>query len=373
VDFIFFVEAASGHFYDLAGSEHAEMSARALDASGTCSSLEAKVKFLRQKEAYAEHPTSVQAIETHMSWVFPTDRHAYKLKKPVRYEFLDFSTIDARHRDCEEEIRLNRRLAPDVYLDLVPLTLIGEGKLSLGAAGQVIDWLVKMRRLPAHRMLDQALKHRAVSEAEIRAVARLLARFDRASAPIEMTPVEYRKRFADDIVENLRELTKPAFGLAPDRLSRLTAAQFELLAHEPGLFNARLTAGKVIEAHGDLRPEHICLETPPVIIDCLEFKREFRILDAADELAFLAMECDRLGAPHVGETVFETYTAMTGDRSEARLVSFYKSYRALLRAKIAIWHLKEPSVLDPTYWIGLANDYLRLAEGYAERLLRNQA
>jgi aminoglycoside phosphotransferase family enzyme len=123
-------------------------------------------------------------------------------------------------------------------------------------------------------------------------------------------------------------------------------------------------AGKIIEAHGDLRPEHIWLGEEPVVIDCLEFKREFRILDIADELAYLAMECEHMGAPAVGQIFLETYGEVTKDKPPDKLLHFYKSYRATLRAKISIWHIKDSKVRNPSKWSSLAREYLQLADDH---------
>lgn len=139
--------------------------------------LDAKVEALRQPSIYPENPSRVTALETHMSWVFLTDDRAYKLKKPVRYEFLDFSTIEARRHDCEEELRLNWRLAKDVYLDVVPLVADADGNLHLGGDGVAVDWLVKMRRLPAERTLQEAIRNNSYTDDDIARVASLLSRF----------------------------------------------------------------------------------------------------------------------------------------------------------------------------------------------------
>src|SRR5262249_4067578 len=124
--------------------------------------VEQKIAFLSRPEAYPEPTRRVEMKETHMSWVFLTDTKAWKLKKPVRYDFLDFSTREARRRDCEEELRLNRRLAPDVYYGIAPLTIDPQGGMRLAGAGETIDWLVRMRRLPADRMLDWAIANQTV-------------------------------------------------------------------------------------------------------------------------------------------------------------------------------------------------------------------
>jgi aminoglycoside phosphotransferase family enzyme len=298
-----------------------------------------------------------------MSWVFLTDAEAWKLKKPVRYDYLDFSTPEARRRNCEEEVRLNRRLSPEVYLGLAPLTIDARGDLQLAGKGEVIDWLVRMRRLPADRMLDRAIGDRTVSAADARKVGALLARFYKQAPPVAMTASEYRSRLAADVLASRQELANPEYGLPVDLLESIASAQLAFLKQESELFDDRARAGKIIEAHGDLRPEHICLEREPVIIDCLEFNRDFRILDPASELAFLALECERLGAPWVGDLILATYRDETGDRPPERLLVFYKSYHACLRAKIAVWHLKDHE--DWAKWTNKATRYLRLADSIA--------
>jgi aminoglycoside phosphotransferase family enzyme len=127
--------------------------------------ISTKVAFLRQSASYPGHPSGVDVIQTHMSWVFLTDRLVYKLKKPVRFEFLDFSTLERRHHDCQEEVRLNRRLAQGVYLGVTPLTVDAAGRLHLNGEGEAADWLVKMQRLPRERMLDHAIATGRADEA----------------------------------------------------------------------------------------------------------------------------------------------------------------------------------------------------------------
>ena len=330
--------------------------------------LAAKLAFLGRAESYPDPTVSVRAVESHMSWVFLTDRYAYKLKKPVRYPFLDFSTVEARKFHCEEEVRLNRRLAGEAYIGTVPLCLDHAGAMRLAGTGTPVDWLVKMHRLPAERMLDAAIASGTVEDSEVRTVARKLARFYGAAPPADMTADAYRARFEQDIRANLAELSRPVFNLPRDAVEGSCAAQLDLLERERSLFDERVAGGRVIEAHGDLRPEHICLGTQPVIIDCLEFNRDFRILDVADELSFFGLECDRLGAPQVGQTVFAVYAEMANDHPPAKLLDFYKSYRACMRAKLCMWHLLEPARSDGQKWLPLALDYLERAENCAARL-----
>ena len=309
----------------------------------------------------------VEAIETHMSWVFLTDAHAYKLKKPVRYPFLDFSTLEARRLDCLEEVRLNRRLADWVYLGVLPLTAERDGKLRLestGGAGEPVDWLVHMRRLPGERMLDRAIDDGTVREPDVRRAAAVLARFYRDAEPVTLGPPGFRKRFEHDLEVNRRDTLDEAHGLPVTLIDRVHDGLAALLAADPAIFERRVDDGRVIEGHGDLRPDHICLIEQPVVIDCIEFNRHFRIVDAADELAFLGMECDRVDAPWIGRVFLEVYREITGDDPPHRLVCFHKANRAVLRAKISIWHLRDDDVANPQKWFDKAMSYLHLAERY---------
>lgn len=324
--------------------------------------LATKVAFLRRPDSYAERPSQVQAVETHMSWVFLTDAYAYKLKKPVRYPFLDFGTLEARRRDCEEEVRLNRRLAPDVYLGTVALTLTSRNILALNGGGVPIEWLVSMQRLPAELMLDQQLRLGRASTGALRDLARKLAAFYRAAPPVDWSAEEYRARLEQDVRSNHDQLLQPEFDLPRTAVEHVAARLLQLLHREPVLFGRRAAERRIVEAHGDLRPEHICLLPDPVVIDCLEFNRDFRLLDPVDELAFLAMECERLHAPFVSSILFEVYRAETGDDPPDQLVRFYASHRACLRAKLAVWHLRDAENHRTAHWQARAAHYLDLAK-----------
>lgn len=327
--------------------------------------LAQKVAFLRQPGAYPFATEGVDVIETHMSWVFLAGGHVYKLKKPVRYSYLDFRTVDARHQDCLEEVRLNRRLANGIYLGVVPLVAGSIDSLSLGGKGCVVDWLVHMRRLPGDRMLDYRIRRSLLQADEIDPAAHRLADFYRGLSPVEITPAENRRRFRDDIEENHSELTDPAFGLSASQIDDLCGRHQRFLDQEASVIDRRVLDGRVIEGHGDLRPQHVCLTDPPVVIDCLEFNRDFRLLDAADELAYLSLECERLGAAPAGRRFFAIYRRVTGDHPPPPLLHFYASFRATLRAKIAIWHNRDDGIREPDKWVRRARAYLALAEQHA--------
>jgi aminoglycoside phosphotransferase family enzyme/predicted kinase len=334
--------------------------------NGNGDELAARIAFLSRPENYPESTTRVERIETHQSWVFLTERHAYKLKKPVQTEYVDLRDVSSRRRNCNDEVRLNRRLSEDVYLAAVPLAKDAAGDLTFGQDDAVVEWLVKMRRLPADRMLDWLILKGATRRADVAALVRRLCAFYGQCPPTRIAPAAYRQHFTDGIAAYRRELCRAAYGLSVERVDRISALQLAYLSHAE-TFDARVSEGRIVEGHGDLRPEHICLEAEPQIIDCLEFSRSLRTLDTIDELGFLALECERLGAPSIGAQILDAYRAQTGDAAPAALVDFYQSYRACVRAVLAILHLRGPTPHVPDKWRGRANEYLELARAHVER------
>lgn len=331
-----------------------------MDATRTATvTLADKVARLQRCETYAERTRAVETIETHLSYVFLTDRYAYKLKKPVRDRSHDLLTLEARRLNCEEEVRLNRRLAPDVYLGVSALTA-SPGALVLEGLGEPVEWLVKMRRLQRGLMLDAALKEGRVGEQDIRRFTAVLAEFYRVAARAALTPGAYRARFAHTIANNRDALAQGRYGLDSDLVARISAAQLAFLDRNARRIGSR--AHTLVEGHGDLRPEHVCLSDPPVFIDCLEFDRSLRIVDPVDELGYLAMECRFLGHKPVAESILNAYFAATGDFVNESLIRFYQSCRAVTRAKLAAWHLDDAVVNGGREkWSAHARGYLRLA------------
>lgn len=329
------------------------------------------VEHLRRREAYRERPSQVELKETHISWVFLTDRFAYKLKKPVHFDFLDFSTPEARRRACEAELRLNARLARSAYLRVLPITSSGDGKFALEGRGTPVDWVVKMRRLPDDQMLDALIRRQALSAAQVDELADFLARFYYGLSPVTTETRAYRQTLEAHVRGNRGELLDEAHHLPLALAKRIHAAQLLTLLVEGEQFESRVCDGRIVEGHGDLRPEHICLEAPPAVFDCIEFNAEFRRLDAADELAFLAMECDRLGANWIGRRIIDAYRRKTGDRFSELLWNFYKCYRACVRAKVAALRSAEGVAEGPSPAASpdpSAVEYLNLADRYAARL-----
>lgn len=331
---------------------------------------ESIVGFLARTASYSPRPARVDVLETHISHVFLTDRLALKLKKPVRFDFVDYSTLEARRIACEDEVRLNRRLAPDVYLGVSAITRDSEGRLSVDGPGVIVDYVVRMRRIDTSLALDAMLKTGRLSAAQVDGLARRLAAFYTAAAPLTVRPDEYRRRVDEHVRDNLSVLANPVNGLDRDSVWSVHAAQARLLATASHLFDARVCDGRIIDGHGDLRPEHIILEQPPIVFDCVEFSSALRKVDVADELAFLAMECDRLGAEWVGQRVFEAYLRTSGDRPPNELIAFYKCYRACVRAKVAVLRSRQLATDARQTAVAEAAADIDLARTYADSLGR---
>jgi aminoglycoside phosphotransferase family enzyme/predicted kinase len=327
-------------------------------------------RFLSWPRAYPERTARVTVRETHISRVFLTDRFAYKLKKPVQFEFVDFSTIELRRRACEEEVRLNRRLAKQVYLGILPITRGPGGMLRLGGDGPAVDWVVKMRRLPEDRMLDQLIESGRLRPKDVDRLATVLAAYYHRAPPLVLQPERYRAELQRHVVANSDELRSAKHALPGSLVKRVHTAQHLFLRSSAELLDARVCDGRIIDGHGDLRPEHVCLDGTPVVFDCLEFSPELRRLDVLDELCFFAMECELLGADWVGQRVLEAYFAQSGDRPPQRLQWFYRCYRACVRAKVAALRSHQLEGREADDAAALAAAYLALADKYAMFLAR---
>jgi aminoglycoside phosphotransferase family enzyme len=314
--------------------------------------LETKLAFLRS-QGTLDHVG--ECIETHMAWVFLTEDRAWKLKKPVRMPYLDHTSLEQRHHSCVQELRLGRRLAANVYLDVVPL-VAGPRGLALGGEGEIVDWLVAMRRLPAARMLPRMLAAGAATPADADALAELLVAFHRDAPRVPWSGADYRRRLRTTLVAQSAELVDR--GAARARVDAIAAAQLAALDREAPLLDRRITDGRVVDAHGDLRPEHVCLESPPVVIDPLEFNDELRMLDAASELAFFALECERLRAAWFGNRLLVHYLERSGDRVPPAVFALYHNQHALTRALIALRHLDDATPADQPRWRAAADQYL---------------
>ncbi|MBS0421245.1 MAG: hypothetical protein JSR66_26290 [Proteobacteria bacterium] len=332
-----------------------------------------KLAFLRRADSYHEGEGPVEVIETHFAWIFLTASHAYKMKKPERHVW-DYSLLDVRERGCRAELRLNRRLAASVYLDLVPLSCEHDGRLVLGRGQTVVDWLIKMRRLPAARALDVSFRSSGcICSREQRGVIALLSRFYRAAAHRPMPPEGYLRSLSARIARNGKDLTAPDLRVNPLWVEQIVRNQQQFVRENLVLLGAR--SSHLVDGHGDLRPEHIFLDGPagvPCAIDCLEFDANLRRLDPAEELAFLMLECKRLGAHGFADQLGTGVLAGLTDAVSPELIHFYMSCQALNRAKVAAWHLRDRrGARRVRHWRARTDSYLEDADHYARWAVSN--
>ncbi len=322
-----------------------------------------KVAFLRSTDSYPEHPARVEVIETHFSWVFLTETHAYKLKKPVKGDGFDFRSIEARRRNAATEVRLNRRLAPDVYLGVVPITLSADGKLAIGGTGTAIDWLVEMVRLNAEQTLERRMGIHDLNNIDIVALARRLAGFYATASRVRLSLAQFGIRINRELSACERTFRLAGMPHLLNSLNRSRRCLVCFLNRRGVLFRERIHRGRIVDGHGDLRPEHIYLNGAPRIIDCLEFRDDLRLIDPVSEIAYLVLECRRLGNDRVKTQLLRHYRQRTGDNPSRDLLHFYSALNALIRARIAIQHLSEPGARAPAEWISRATEYLNIAGG----------
>jgi aminoglycoside phosphotransferase family enzyme len=325
-------------------------------------STEDKVGFLANPGSYPHAPETVRIEETHMSWVFLAGDLVYKLKKPVRYPFLDFGTLSAREHFVREEVRLNRRLAPEVYLAATPLSLDEAGHLTVGPGVRAVDWLVTMRRLPDERMLDRLIATGSLTPQMVERLADRLSDFFKSAPPQAPAPDQFLGRYLREQEQTAAILRDPGFRFDGERVDaalRRFESMFE--AAQP-LLEARIRTGRIVEGHGDLRPEHVCMTDPIAIIDCLEFNPALRQLDPFEELAYLGLECARYGVDWVFPILYWHCASRLDDKPPDELLRFYWTYRALLRARLSLAHLLEPNPRTPEKWRPLAWRYIELAE-----------
>jgi aminoglycoside phosphotransferase family enzyme/predicted kinase len=302
---------------------------------------------LSQPEAYPYVVAHVEVRQTHISLVFLAGPWVYKAKKPVQLGFLDFSTLERRHHFCQEEVRLNRRLAPSVYQGVVPVVRDGRG-LRLEGEGEAVEWAVKMVRLPDDATLEQRLRCGEVGAEELRGLARRLAEFHaHAEAGEHIVAFGQWEVVARNARENFQQ-SEPLIGRTVHRdvFRRVQALTEAHLAELAPLIRRRAEQGHTRDTHGDLRLDHVYLTPDVVILDCIEFNERFRFADPVADMAFLVMDLQYHGYRALARLFTEAYLEAAVDQEGRQLVPFYTAYRAVVRGKVEGLKLLESEVPD---------------------------
>ncbi len=328
------------------------------------------LEALLDPAAYDEPTTSVVLLQTHVSFLFLADRFVYKIKKPVDFGFLNFATLDRRRFYCEEEVRLNRRLCPDMYLGVVEIREFDEG-VCLDGRGEIIDYAVKMKRLPSERMLDRLLELDAVSVDDIREIALAIGEFhlhaERSREIDTYGSIEVIRR---NWLENFSQV-EPFLSrtLSTTDLHFMREWVERFLVEKGDLFAERVAHGFIRDCDGDIHSANICLADRVYIFDCIEFNARFRFSDTAADLAFLLMDLEYRNRRDLAEILLHEYCAVTGDRGLTGVLDFYRVYRAFVRGKVESFRLDDPQIDDLAKERARkrARRYFRLARGSIAR------
>ena len=325
------------------------------------------VQALLDPKAYPDPPQKVELAQTQMSFIFLADDYVYKVKKPVDLGYLDYTTLEKRRFYCQREVELNRRLCPDAYLGVLPVTR-HRGHISLGGQGRAVEYAVKMRRLPQEAMMNVLLANGRVSSEMLAGVAAKLAEFHQQA---ETNATIGTFGGLDAITVNTEEnfsQTEKYIGrtISREQYRRIRDYTNRFVKENASLFRRRIADGRIRDCHGDLHAAHICFCDGICIYDCIEFNDRFRYGDVASEVAFLAMDLDRYGRADLSGDFVNAYVARSQDRELLALLDFYKCYRAYVRGKVESFKLDDPHISpeEKTEVLTVARHYFELAESY---------
>jgi aminoglycoside phosphotransferase family enzyme len=293
------------------------------------------VAALLEPSAYPEPTGTVELIQTHISWVFLTADFAYKVKKPVDLDFLNFTTLRRRHHYLQEELILNRRLCPEIYLEVLPITTEG-GRVQVGGRGQPVEYVLKMVRMPQERMMDEVADRGELTREHLdRIIARLVPFYQQAATGPRINKYGEPAIITYNHEENFSRTENLAGDLFPRELfAEIRDFARSFLARHQGLFLERIKEGRIRDCHGDLHMKNICLADGVYVFDCIEFNPRFRYGDVAADIDFLAMDLDFHGLRDLSRYFLERFAATSGDPDLLQMLDFYKCYRAYVRGKI---------------------------------------
>lgn len=310
--------------------------------------------------------------ETHISWVILCDKYVYKIKKPIHYSFLDFSSVEKRLFYCREEIRLNWRLTFNVYIDLLEIRKTANRIVVGGTEGEVIDYALRMRRLESARQMDLLLQNDLVSEAALRDLAIKIASFHQKAAVVRKKDVMEISNLFNDLTEEADYLNLHLGKWAGNTVSKAILHSNQFLSKNKKFLQSRLKEGYYRDVHGDLHSKNVFLLTEPVIFDCLEFNADYRQIDLLNEIAFLCMDLDSFGRKDLSAlflTHYADFLSLSLSQQEMQLFTYYKAYRANVRAKVNSLRARSAATkADSTTALKEAEKYLHLMSHYFSSL-----
>jgi len=327
------------------------------------------ISALLQPEIYSHQADNIQLVQTHISFVLLAGDFVYKFKKAVNFGFLDFSTLEKRHFCCEQELLLNRRLCPDIYLGLVTITREKDSYV-LDGDGEIVEYGVKMVRMPEDRMMVNLIKTGQVGREQVDALVDVLVPFYRqAENSREIDEYGTARSVSVNVLENFEQTEGFVDGgaLSREQFTRISEWSKKFLGRED-LFEQRIRGQYIRDCHGDLYSANICLADKVYIYDCIEFNRRFRYCDVASDIAFLAMDLDFHGLQELSGYCIEQFCQRSGDSGIKEMLNFYTCYRAYVRGKIGLFTAADPTVAEEvkTSSLEAAARYFSLAESYLD-------
>ncbi len=326
-----------------------------------------------QKPEFYSHSVQlpIQVIQTHISWVFLTGDYAYKLKKTVDFGFLDFSTLEKRKYFLNQELEMNRLLAPDIYLEVLPIALSGD-HLVLNGSGQPIEYVLKMRQFPQESIFINLFKQGKLTANNLRELAKVVAEFHGKTRTDEYV-ISFGSidKIKESIDENY-QITKPYIGIVQTLKKYQETQQFTdlFLIEKKGIFESRKNQGKIKECHGDLHLKNICLWKNKIqLFDRIEFNEEFRFVDVMYDIAFTVMDLDVRGRKDLSNIFLNSYLEQTGDWEGLQVLPLYLSRQAYVRAKVTSMLLDDPNISSEEKQEAsqTARDYYHLAWEYTKQ------
>ena len=326
------------------------------------------VKFMKKPEFFGKDIKSVETIETHISYIFLTGNFAYKIKKPVNYGFLDFSTLEKRKFYCFEELKLNKRLCPEIYIEILPITK-NNNLIELNGKGKVLEYALKMKEFPQEKLMKNLLKKGKITTKEIKKINKILINFYITSKTTdEINRYGKIENIKKNIIENFNQ-TKSFINktISEDNYNYINKSVNLFFKKNKKLFNKRILNKNIHDCHGDLHTGNIVITKNKIyIFDCIEFNKRFRYCDTASDLGFLAMDLDYLNYPYTSSFMMKNYIENSNDHDILQILNFYKSYRAYVRGKVNSFNLNN-TIKKEKYNIILneANKYFELSKYYS--------
>ena len=304
------------------------------------------IRDLSDPDSLPDPTKAISVLQTHISIVLVADAFVYKIKKAVDFGFLDFLTLEKRSYYCQQEVKLNRRLARDIYIDVIPIRFDGKRYSMRASQGEIAEYAVKMRRIPEEKLMKSLYEKGALTDDHLKKVAQTLAGFH--STALRNREIDHYgepDRFRVNTDENFDQVRKySGITIGQKEFDVLKGWTESFYKHNGKLFWGRIQAGKIRDCHGDLHMEHVCFTENLSIIDCIEFNDRFRYSDAVADIAFLLMDLEYHGGEALSKSLWNEYQKMTQDSEVESLLTFYKVYRAFVRGKVNSFRVDDATI-----------------------------